>query len=73
MNIRKLLDLDQPQKQTCVVIDRKLPGRYRLRDQLNRIIEADSSAVWRPGTSVTVQNGRIVGVAEASSTVIIEV
>lgn len=45
---------------TATVLRRLAPGRYELRDDLGRTVQAESDAVYPPGVSVLLQSGRII-------------
>ena len=50
---------------SATVLRRLAPGRYELRDDLGRVVQAESDAVYPPGVSVLLQSGRIIARAAA--------
>lgn len=58
-----------PSSIVATVTGRISPARYQLADDAGRIIQADSSLIWSPGSRVTVQSGRIVASAGAVGTI----
>lgn len=53
----------------ATVVRRLAPGRYELRDDLGRLLQADSSVDYAPESSVLVQSGRIVSRSGNRSTI----
>lgn len=58
---------EAPASIAATVTGRIATGRYSLTDDAGRTIQADSGLVWTPGSRVTVQAGRIVAAAGATT------
>jgi hypothetical protein len=54
---------------TCVVVKKVSPNVYAVRDELDRIFNAESVAVWSVGDSVVVSNNIIIGRAVQQETI----
>lgn len=58
--LARLVATPPPTSQRATVVRRLSPGRYELRDDLGRMLPADSDVAYAPGVAVLVQAGRIV-------------
>ena len=54
---------------SATVLRRLAPGRYELRDDLGRVVQAESDIAYAPGANVIVQSGRIVARAAAPAAI----
>jgi hypothetical protein len=53
----------------AAILRRLVPGRYELRDDLGRTLQAESDIAYAPGVAVLVLSGRIVARAGNSETI----
>jgi len=68
--LAKIMD-PPPTATSAATVQRRLsPGRYELRDDLGRTLQADAEAFYSPGAVVLVQSGRIVGRVGGDQTII---
>lgn len=62
----------QPEATTTTraeILRRLVPGRYELRDDLGRTLQAESETSYAPGVAVLVQAGRIIARAGSAETI----
>lgn len=67
--LKNLFAPPQPASITATVKRRLAPTRYELTDDSGLMIQAESTAVWSPGSRVIVQAGRIVASAGIAKTI----
>ncbi len=58
--LSNIFSVPKPVSITATIRSRISPGRYSLADDTGRILQAESTNTWYPGSRVVVENGRIV-------------
>mgnify|MGYP000965394368 CR=1 FL=1 len=67
--LSKIMQPATAPQMSATVLRRLAPGRYELRDDLGRVVQADSDLAYAPGATVLIQSGRIVARAAATTAI----